>query len=160
MALIKCPECKKEVSSYAKICPNCGFPISGENNETKLWFDLSTIPSDKFPINLTVGERQYHFNYGDIVHPPYYNVITVTSIATSFKIEIESESDTAKCGPADDEGYPAHGSVTVKAGGQLYFRVRFNEERVSSTSKCSSDYGDYYETVGGWNRSFSFVKLY
>ncbi|MDY4027897.1 MAG: zinc ribbon domain-containing protein [Butyrivibrio crossotus] len=28
MALIKCPECGKEVSSSAKSCPNCGHPIS------------------------------------------------------------------------------------------------------------------------------------
>ena len=27
MALIKCPECEKEVSSRAKACPFCGFPI-------------------------------------------------------------------------------------------------------------------------------------
>ena len=26
MALIKCPECGKEVSEYAKACPNCGCP--------------------------------------------------------------------------------------------------------------------------------------
>lgn len=30
MALIKCPECGKEVSSAAESCPNCGHPISGE----------------------------------------------------------------------------------------------------------------------------------
>lgn len=28
MAMIKCPECKKEVSSKAKTCPNCGAAIS------------------------------------------------------------------------------------------------------------------------------------
>lgn len=28
MALIKCPECGKEVSSGATSCPNCGHPIS------------------------------------------------------------------------------------------------------------------------------------
>lgn len=28
MALINCPECNKEVSSYAKACPCCGFPIN------------------------------------------------------------------------------------------------------------------------------------
>jgi hypothetical protein len=28
MALINCPECKKEVSDKAKSCPNCGCPIS------------------------------------------------------------------------------------------------------------------------------------
>ena len=27
MALIKCPECGKEISSLAKSCPNCGCPI-------------------------------------------------------------------------------------------------------------------------------------
>lgn len=27
MALIICPECKREVSSYANACPNCGFPL-------------------------------------------------------------------------------------------------------------------------------------
>jgi len=28
MALIKCPECSKEVSDKAVSCPNCGFPIA------------------------------------------------------------------------------------------------------------------------------------
>lgn len=27
MALIKCPECGREVSSNAAVCPNCGTPI-------------------------------------------------------------------------------------------------------------------------------------
>lgn len=27
MALIKCPECGKEVSTEAEACPNCGYPI-------------------------------------------------------------------------------------------------------------------------------------
>lgn len=28
MALISCPECKQQVSTAAKICPHCGYPIS------------------------------------------------------------------------------------------------------------------------------------
>ncbi len=28
MALIKCPECGKEVSDKAQNCPNCGYPIA------------------------------------------------------------------------------------------------------------------------------------
>ena len=28
MALIKCPECGKEISDKASICVNCGYPIS------------------------------------------------------------------------------------------------------------------------------------
>lgn len=27
MALINCPECKKEISNRAEACPSCGFPI-------------------------------------------------------------------------------------------------------------------------------------
>lgn len=27
MALIKCPECSKEISSSAQSCPTCGYPV-------------------------------------------------------------------------------------------------------------------------------------
>ncbi len=33
MALVTCPECKKQVSSQACSCPNCGFPLSSPNPE-------------------------------------------------------------------------------------------------------------------------------
>lgn len=28
MSLIKCPECGKEISDKAKLCPNCGYPMN------------------------------------------------------------------------------------------------------------------------------------
>lgn len=31
--MIKCPECKKEISSEAKYCPHCGFPISEKTSK-------------------------------------------------------------------------------------------------------------------------------
>ncbi len=31
MALIKCPECGKEISDKAEKCPNCGYPISNQS---------------------------------------------------------------------------------------------------------------------------------
>ncbi len=31
MALIACPECRREVSTEAKICPGCGFPLADRN---------------------------------------------------------------------------------------------------------------------------------
>lgn len=34
MALIKCPECNKEISDKAKKCPNCGFPIKRKKVRT------------------------------------------------------------------------------------------------------------------------------
>lgn len=36
MAIIICPECGKELSSYAKDCINCGFPIREFMNDNKL----------------------------------------------------------------------------------------------------------------------------
>lgn len=30
MALIRCPECDKEVSSEARVCPHCGYPLRKE----------------------------------------------------------------------------------------------------------------------------------
>ncbi len=29
MALIKCPECQNEISDKADKCPQCGYPIGG-----------------------------------------------------------------------------------------------------------------------------------
>lgn len=30
MALIRCPECGREVSSLAPACPHCGYPLQGQ----------------------------------------------------------------------------------------------------------------------------------
>lgn len=43
MGFIICPECKKEISQYAELCPTCGFPIkkvmdeNGLNDVTKIF---------------------------------------------------------------------------------------------------------------------------
>jgi len=44
MALINCPECKKEVSDKADNCPNCGFPLN-----------LQEISCPTFPVNMAIG---------------------------------------------------------------------------------------------------------
>ena len=35
MALIKCPECKREVSDKAEACIHCGYPIAKLNSSAK-----------------------------------------------------------------------------------------------------------------------------
>lgn len=35
MALVKCPECGKEVSNSAAVCPNCGYGIKKYYDEKK-----------------------------------------------------------------------------------------------------------------------------
>lgn len=44
MALIKCPECGREVSDRAGSCPNCAFPLSSMRTDGEV--------SIKLPINL------------------------------------------------------------------------------------------------------------
>lgn len=46
MALITCPECGKEVSDKAKMCPNCGYPINDP-----------TVPDVKTNICVFKGQR-------------------------------------------------------------------------------------------------------
>ena len=35
MAMTKCPECSKEVSSEAKTCPHCGYPLKPDTYSKK-----------------------------------------------------------------------------------------------------------------------------
>lgn len=37
MALIRCPECAREVSSHAPVCPGCGYPLQGEGKAQPAW---------------------------------------------------------------------------------------------------------------------------
>lgn len=55
MALIKCPECEKDISDKVKSCPNCGYPMEIENNETqKVEISSVNIKMDKSKKNKIV----------------------------------------------------------------------------------------------------------
>ena len=41
MALIKCPDCGREVSSSAVACPQCGYPISSHKTDGTVYLKLS-----------------------------------------------------------------------------------------------------------------------
>lgn len=43
MALIKCPECKNNISDQADVCPKCGYEINGNNNKSKTKFDYKYL---------------------------------------------------------------------------------------------------------------------
>lgn len=57
MALIKCPECGKEISDKSKCCIGCGYPleISEENELHKI---VSSIVV-KYPNNMTAAIKEY-----------------------------------------------------------------------------------------------------
>lgn len=45
MALIKCPECKKEISDKAVSCPNCGYEMLSTTNDLKK--NISVVSKNK-----------------------------------------------------------------------------------------------------------------
>jgi ssDNA-binding Zn-finger/Zn-ribbon topoisomerase 1 len=50
MALINCPECKKEISDKVKSCPQCGYPLVSESingNTQKVEVTGTKINSEK-----------------------------------------------------------------------------------------------------------------
>lgn len=46
MALIKCPECGREISDRAESCQNCGFPLSEIKTDTSIHFYWVGRPGD------------------------------------------------------------------------------------------------------------------
>ena len=40
MALIKCPDCGKDISTLAKNCPSCGRPMKNNEEWKKEWQDM------------------------------------------------------------------------------------------------------------------------
>lgn len=88
MALIKCPECKRDISEEAGVCPHCGKTITANDKQIGEWmhenaikksdnryFVLSTIFAVIFPIvGLILGI------YGICKHKPNSIGITILSI--------------------------------------------------------------------------------
>ena len=104
MALIKCPECGKEISDKSKCCIHCGFPmdelkqqsISTENTEC----DIYTAPpiTEKYKVILTdagINKTRIIEELEDLCN---YSSIQATKIINSLpQVIIETISyDTAK----------------------------------------------------------------
>jgi len=55
MALIKCPECGKEISDKAVSCPNCGSPINVGTYIPVTFKRIKKASCSLVPINVTVN---------------------------------------------------------------------------------------------------------
>lgn len=49
MALINCPECGKQISDKATVCPNCGYPISSASNTSSSKTSLVRVKLEPTP---------------------------------------------------------------------------------------------------------------
>lgn len=100
MALMECPECKKEISDKASYCPNCGFPPN------QAYSDLAKINKDKnlicpdFSGDLSIGKGLINW-FGDTFVDGFFdsNENAIEGINTG-KIRIILHQKGLKiCGP-------------------------------------------------------------
>lgn len=55
MALIKCPECNREISDKSKVCIHCGYPLDDKNTNcliNGISYDVSFLLDDTIPVFL------------------------------------------------------------------------------------------------------------
>ena len=122
MALINCPECKKEVSNTAGACPNCGYPINFEAKKQKkrkngITFFLLVLLSILIIIYVRITNEPYNSrsNYSD-------TPITESPIEKSLNVSVEDlkiikESQTAwavKGLIRNNTTIPIKGAVNIK----------------------------------------------
>jgi hypothetical protein len=82
MSLIICPECKKEISSFAKTCPNCGYPIQHYLN--KEVNESSNDDSNNEPKEDIVKENNYKNPIPTTWIEDYKSRVTIVKIIFSI----------------------------------------------------------------------------
>lgn len=61
MALINCPECNMKISDKTFFCPNCGFPISGTDDQPvlpKYMMEIKGLVYDLRPIARIMNQKR------------------------------------------------------------------------------------------------------
>jgi len=89
MALISCPECKKEISDKAQICPNCGYPISKEHCETIQEPPLSKEKFPDFPVIMNVGKQIANWKGDTSIDGLYFHSENVVNIIPEGDVSVE-----------------------------------------------------------------------
>ncbi len=103
MALIKCPECGKEMSSLAKVCINCGCPIAELDPSGTVSINMRTDAMVKmYIIDLDTGEELWSGNNGEVAR---------FDVQKETKISIVGSLQRRK---------PQKGTIGVVRGGKRY----------------------------------------
>ena len=127
MALIKCSECKKEISSSAKVCPHCGIKQSNEvcpECGKKINGDEQNCPECGFPLVKKVQTNIITENLDKITGAKSENYVTFKDLfKNTFKKHDDKELDEVFiCG--DERTTPKISSIDPKnASAWVYFKI-------------------------------------
>ena len=127
MALIKCSECGKEISSSAKKCPHCGINVNlmkCPECGAKLNGDESTCPECGFPVNKKNATGVIFENLDKITGAKSKSYVTFKDLfKNTFKKHSDEELDEIfTCG--SDKTTPDIKDIDVKnASAWVYFKI-------------------------------------
>lgn len=100
MALIKCPECSKEVSNSAEACPYCGFPIS---KHVKTEAQPSALPTPKIDLQRTdAGDTKDRDSFNKIILVAIGFIIFVVIVANMMS---SNNSETTSAPKSESAKY-------------------------------------------------------
>ena len=95
MALINCPECGNEVSTSAMMCPKCGYPINGSNNNessqniSEKEDSSFNEPFPSMPTVMNVGNQIVNWGFDAAIQNAYYlQEINATNYLEDGKCDI------------------------------------------------------------------------
>ncbi len=138
MALIKCPECGKEISDKATACPNCGMPLRREDRGTydvtitkeKQWF----LVNPKIKVTVDASDEYILENNSSITLPlttgPHTILFSLGIRKTQTDIDVtENMNINVKCnratGEIDVSGYKTSSqtnspNISIGIGGGFF----------------------------------------
>lgn len=86
MALVPCPECKKEISSISESCPHCGFPMKTYSSNRNLNFQPSLAPPS-LPLDALKNKKIVRpFRLNDIFNITFWMIVAACLYIFLFKI--------------------------------------------------------------------------
>lgn len=132
MALIKCPECGREISERAKSCPNCGCPIEAPQE------DAHSENSSFYHVTIHGYEETFSVDTNVKIYKDGVQV-GVVAPASEFKLPIEGDCElTFKAGIRSRK-------VTIRKG--IDTNVFLSFDRFSGSLKAYVSSDDNRETM-------------
>ena len=114
MALIKCPECGKEVSDRAGQCPICGFPIASEKSKGQIRLKLGMFAGVGGTQKVTITSGDKTLWSGDSGKVAEFDVDEATDITIKYSMNAIHYGGT--CNGTIDPNKGNKYAVSVRVG--------------------------------------------